>query len=222
MRFLLIFSLFMGMLSLSSCTEQVDVSAKLNQDYLNQTWDSIIAERDQIIGKSWYAGRHAESFGFKRTEKAILNSIAISEFKCKTKRVGAWYSLKRKTSCHSFINFEFKVSGESKVFKTIAKIDNIKKLKKMTKGILKNRLAYGFVEDNPFSKRTYAKYWRVLRMGKVAVGMPEDYLKICWGKPLRVFNKSIDAQGNRETYVYDQYFVLLENGIVRSIHKFDS
>ena len=68
----------------------------------------------------------------------------------------------------------------------------------------------------------FSKYWKVLKKGKLAVGMPVEYLKICWGTPLRVFDKSIDKTGARETFVYDRYFVLLKNGIVSSIHKFDS
>lgn len=222
MKAVLLICFLIGIATLTGCIDQVDVSKKKTNQFKKQTWSAITQEQGQLVGTKWYAGRYAENFGFKRTQKAVLKNVSLQSFKCKLSRDGSWYSLKRKTSCHSFLNFDFKTGNTVKTFKTIVKINNIKDVKAFTKNILRNRLAYGFVEENPFSKKTFARYWKVLRKGKVAVGMPEDYLKICWGKPLRVFNKSIDASGTRETFVYDRYFVLLENGIVRSIHKFDS
>ena len=140
------------------------------------------------------------------------------------KRIGAWYSLERRTTCRGNLVFKFKARTKNKSFVSNLKLEVTGYNKRIifNNEFLKERLAYGFVKENPFSKRMFSKYWKVLKKGKLAVGMPVEYLKICWGTPLRVFDKSIDKTGARETFVYDRYFVLLKNGIVSSIHKFDS
>lgn len=209
-------------MTLAGCADQVKVSESKTKELLEKAQASLHLERDNLIGSKWYAGRFAEKFGFQRTEGATLKAIELAEFTCMKKQVGSWWTMQREIDCHSFINFKFKAGGEEKIFSTIVKFKNIKNQFRSPASVLNDRLAYGFVRENPFSKRTFAKYWKVLKKGKLAVGMPVDYLKICWGKPLRVFDKSIDANGTRETFVYDRYFVLLENGIVQSIHKFDS
>ncbi len=222
MRAVLLICFLLGIVTLTGCMDQVKVTKAKEKNLLLKAQKAIHLERDKLIGSNWYAGRHAEKFGFNRTEKSLLKSIKLSEFTCMKRQEGTWYSLDRAIDCHSYVNFIFKSGTKNLVFKTLLKFKNVQKKFDIADDILADRLSFGFVKQNPYSKKTFARYWKVLREGRLAVGMPEDYLKICWGKPLRVFNKSIDATGKRETYVYDRYFVRLENGIVQSIHKFDS
>lgn len=222
MKAALLICFLLGVISLTGCVDQVDVSKAKGKTLLEQAQAAIHLEKESLKGSKWYAGRYAEKAGFNRTEKAVLKDVELREFTCKYSRDGAWYSLKRKTSCHSFVNFTFQSGKKEKVYQTIIKFNNVGRTIASEANLLGDRLAFAFVKKNPFSKRAFARYWKVLKKGKLAIGMPVDYLKICWGKPLRVFNKSIDSSGNRETFVYDRYFVFLENGIVRSIHKFDS
>jgi len=222
MKAVILYCIFMGLISLTSCTEKRELNSKTTKKILEQVQSSLHLELESLKGSTWYAGRLAEKFGFERTRPAKIKKIIIKKFKCSQKRAGAWYSLKKTSSCLGHLNFVFETKGKERVFKAALRLENIGDKLRLKKNILKSRLTYGFVKKNPFSKRSFSRYWRVLKKGKLAIGMPVDYLKICWGKPLRIFDKSIDSAGSRETFVYQKYFVLLENGIVRSIHKFDS
>jgi hypothetical protein len=206
------------------CNNQVSVTPKIKNRLESLTNMAINNQAEPLLGSKWYAGRFAEKSGFKRTERALLKGVEVQNFDCSLHRVGAWYSLKRKTTCKGNIVFKFKARKKNKSFVSSLKlvVTSYDKRILFNNDFLKSRLTKAFVKKNPFSKRTFSKYWQVLKKGKLAVGMPVDYLKICWGAPLRVFDKSIDKTGTRETFVYDNYFVLLQDGIVSSIHKFDS
>lgn len=212
------------LLLMMGCNDQVTVSAKIKNKLESLTNMAITNQAKSLIGSKWYAGMPATKSGFQRTERAQLKDVVVKNFDCSLHRVGAWYSLKRKTSCQANLVFKFKAKTKNKSFVSKLKLEITSYDKRIVfnNEFLLNRLTKAFVKKNPFSKRIYSKYWKVLKKGKLAVGMPLDYLKICWGTPLRVFNKSIDKSGSRETFVYDRYFVLLQDGIVSSIHKFDS
>jgi hypothetical protein len=217
--------LWISLLLLSfGCKNQVEVIPKIKNKLETLTKMAISNQASDLIGAQWYAGRYAEKDGFTRTEKAILKDVVVKNFDCSLQRIGAWYSLKRKTTCKAQVIFKFKGKKKSKNYVSNLKVEVTSYTSRIVfkNDFLKEKLSFGFVKKNPFSKRIFSKYWKVLKKGKLAVGMPLDYLKICWGEPIRVFNKSIDKSGTRETFVYDRYFVLLQDGIVSSIHKFDS
>ena len=83
MRTALLICFLIGIISLTGCMNQVDISAKENQALLLKAQSAIQIEREDLIGTKWYAGRFAEEAGFNRTEKAILKNIEITKFKCK-------------------------------------------------------------------------------------------------------------------------------------------
>ena len=126
MRAVLLICFLVGIVSLAGCVDQVKVSSAKNKALLEQAQAVIHLERDALIGTKWYAGRYAEKFGFDRTEGATLKSIDVTDFACKQRQDGAWYSLKRIIDCHSFVNFTFKTGIVQKTFKTIVKFKNIK------------------------------------------------------------------------------------------------
>jgi hypothetical protein len=212
------------LLLIVGCNNQVTVAPKIKNKLESLTNMAIKNQALPLIGSKWYAAKDAETSGFQRTERALLKNVVVKGFDCSLHRVGAWYSLKRKTSCQANLVFKFIAKTKNKSFVSNLKIEVTSYDKRIVfnSEFLLKKLTKAFVKKNPFSKRIYSKYWKVLKKGKLAVGMPVDYLKICWGAPLRVFDKSIDKTGSRETFVYDRYFVLLQDGIVSSIHKFDS
>lgn len=206
------------------CDDQVSVAPKIKKKLESLTALAVSKQAAPLVGTKWYAGRFAEKSGFQRTERALLRNVVVENFDCSLHRIGAWYSLKRKTTCKGNLVFKFKGKTKNKSYVSNLRLEVTSYDKRIVfnNDFLNKKLAKAFVKKNPFSAKTFSRYWKVLKKGKLAVGMPVDYLKICWGSPLRVFNKSIDKTGSRETFVYDRYFVLLQDGIVSSIHKFDS
>lgn len=217
----LLMILALGLL-IAACNLDNKVSKAKTIELKNRILYMTKNENKALIGKIFYAGLDAKKFSFDSAERTLLKSIEISSFTCKKHDPKDEKVFNKDTWCHFYGNFHMK-NGKGKLvhYKKMMKVRIQEDALVMPSSLFRITLLKGFTLKNPFRMKRFTRHFQNLRRGRLAIGMPDTYLKLVWGQPQRVVDFSITELGRTETYVYNRYFVLLKNRKVDSIHKFD-
>ena len=212
--------IFSTLLSLGSCGLKSNITDTDLKYWKSKANTAMQEDLKLLMGQKFWSNRNGDQFNLKIAERLTLQGGQIRAFECRNQSNDWWWN--KEQWCHFYSVFKLtNDKGEAKEIKLIVK-------KKVEKGTLNfngdefSAILYKNVETkNPWRLTKFKRHFKNVKKGKLAIGMPSEYLRLVWGRPERVVNFSISQAGRKETYVYNRYFVDLLNGVVQSIHKFD-
>jgi hypothetical protein len=203
------------------------VTLEVQKIYKKRIIEASKPKVEKFVGEAFFAGFKARKQGFKSAERVELENIKLGAFKCKYFDPTGIKTEAQLTDvwCHFYSNYYFKDSSETeRVYKSLMKV----RIDERGKPVFANDVTFktlledAFVVKDPIANNSnFKKYIPNLKEGRLSVGMPEEFLRVCWGSPKHVVDFELNQAGRRETFVYRDYFVVLNNRIVTSVHRFN-